>query len=106
MYPIVYIDRETVQALPDFIRWFEDLRDRSAQRRVALRLSRLAMGNPGDCKMIDRNLYEMRLHVGPGYRVYFTRSGDLRVLLLAGGDKWSQFRDIALARKLRDGEHL
>lgn len=56
--------------------------------------------------MIDRNLYEMRLHVGPGYRVYFTRAGDLRVLLLAGGDKWSQFRDIALARKLRDGEHL
>jgi putative addiction module killer protein len=56
--------------------------------------------------MIDRNLFELRLHFGPGYRVYFAKRGKVRVLLLAGGDKWSQPRDIALARSLRDGEGL
>jgi len=106
MYPFEYIDPDIVQALPEFLRWFEGLRDPSVQRRIVLRLSRLVLGNPGDCKMIARNLYEMRLHLGPGYRVYFAKRGKVRVLLLVGGDKWSQFRDIAHARALRDGERL
>ncbi|MFM7808610.1 MAG: type II toxin-antitoxin system RelE/ParE family toxin [Planctomycetota bacterium] len=106
MYPLVHIDPERVQALPEFLWWFEGLRDPSVRRRVVARVDRLAIGNPGDCKMIDRNLYELRLHFGPGYRMYFSRRGKVRVLLLVGGDKWSQFRDIAHARALRDGERL
>ena len=104
MYPFVYILPDGLQATNEFWRWFLGLRDPTAQKRVAQRLDRLALGNHGDFKVIDRNLYELRLHHGPGWRVYYCRRGSVRVMLLAGGDKWSQFRDIALARQLRDKE--
>jgi len=100
MYPFEYILPDGLQATNEFWRWFLGLRDPTTQRRIAQRLQRLARGNPGDCKMIDRNLFELRMHFGPGYRVYFARQGRVHVLLLAGGDKWSQFRDIARARQL------
>ncbi len=89
MYPFVYILPDGLQATNEFWRWFLGLRDPTTQRRIAQRLDRLALGNHGDFKVIDRNLYELRLHHGP-----------------AGGDKWSQFRDIALARQLRDKETI
>ena len=102
MYPIEYILPVGLQATPEFWRWFGGLRDRTARHRIMQRLRRLARGNHGDCKMIDRNLFELRLHHGPGCRVYFCKRGSVHVLLLTGGDKWSQFRDIAVARQLRD----
>ncbi|HAR30133.1 MAG TPA: hypothetical protein DCR65_01335 [Gammaproteobacteria bacterium] len=100
MYPSEYILDDRFLASKEFLRWFDDLKDAPTRRRVFERLNRLLKGNPGDCKMIDRNLFELRMHFGPGYRVYFARQGRLHVLLLAGGDKWSQFRDIARARQL------
>jgi putative addiction module killer protein len=102
MYPIEYILPEGLQATPEFSRWFMGLRDPTNQHRIMQRLRRLAQGNRGDCKMIDHNLFELRLHHGPGWRVYFCKRGSVHVLLLTGGDKWSQFRDIAVARQLRD----
>lgn len=100
MYPIEYILDDRFLASKEFLRWFAELKDAPTRRRVFDRLNRLLKGNPGDCKMIDRNLFELRMHFGPGYRVYFARQGRVHVLLLAGGDKWSQFRDIARARQL------
>ena len=100
MYPIEYIRDDHFLASKEFLQWFADLKDAPTRRRVFERLNRLLKGNPGDCKMIDRNLFELRMHFGPGYRVYFARQGRVHVLLLAGGDKWSQFRDIARARQL------
>jgi putative addiction module killer protein len=106
MYPFEYILHGRVRATPEFLQWFAGLRDRTVQRRIARRLDRLTAGNLGDWKMIDRNLFELRLHFGPGYRLYGARQGEHVFLLLAGGDKWSQFRDVALARRLRDQEDL
>ncbi|MFM7808202.1 MAG: type II toxin-antitoxin system RelE/ParE family toxin [Planctomycetota bacterium] len=100
MYPNEYTLDDRFLASREFLRWFAELKDTPTRRRVFDRLNRLLKGNPGDCKMIDRNLFELRMHFGPGYRVYFARQGRLHVLLLAGGDKWSQFRDIAHARQL------
>jgi putative addiction module killer protein len=100
MYPNEYILDDRLVASREFLRWFAELKDAPTRRRVFDRLNRLLKGNPGDCKMIDRNLFELRMHFGPGYRVYFARHGRVHVLLLAGGDKWSQFRDIARARQL------
>jgi putative addiction module killer protein len=105
MYPIDHKLHERFVASREFLRWLSELKDVPTRRRVFERLNRLLKGNPGDCKMIDRNLFELRMHFGPGYRVYFARQGHMHVLLLAGGDKWSQFRDIARARQLlRDGK--
>lgn len=75
-------------------RWFDGLKDGTAQGRILIRLRRLSLGNFGG------GVSELRVDHGPGYRVYFKRSGDKLVLLLAGGDKKSQARDIARAKKL------
>ena len=65
-----------------------------------LRIRRLSLGNPGDVKPVGEGVSEMRIDYGPGYRVYFVQLGQGLVILLAGGDKGSQRRDIALAREL------
>jgi putative addiction module killer protein len=83
-----------------FRRWLGRLRDRRAQARIAARIVAMQEGHFGDWKAIDRTVSELRVHAGPGYRVYFTRRGDTLVILLAGGDKGSQRRDIAAARRL------
>lgn len=83
-----------------FRRWLERLRDRRAQVRIAARIIAIQEGHFGDWKAIDRTVSELRVHAGPGYRVYFTRRGNTLVLLLAGGDKQSQRRDIETARRL------
>lgn len=67
---------------------------------VAMRVRRLAFGNPGDVKPVGGGLCELRIHSGPGYRVYFTQRGDTLIVLLCGGDKGSQARDITIARSL------
>lgn len=80
-----------------FSRWLGGLRDRTARARILVRIDRLALGNPGDVKPVGGGVSELRIAYGPGYRVYFTRKGEAVVLLLCGGDKGSQKRDIAEA---------
>jgi putative addiction module killer protein len=83
-----------------FDAWLNALRDRKAAARVLARLDRLAMGNPGDVAPIGGGLSEMRIDYGPGYRVYYMQRGAVLILLLCGGDKSSQVRDIQLAKDL------
>ena len=83
-----------------FARWLSGLRDRTARARIAVRIDRLALGNPGDVKPVGAGVSEMRIDHGPGYRVYFARRGKVVVLLLSGGDKKSQARDIAAAKAM------
>jgi putative addiction module killer protein len=88
-----------------YAKWFRSLRDRHAKARIDARIRRLSLGNPGNVKPVGEGVSELRIDHGPGYRVYFTRLGEVVVILLAGGDKGSQGRDIetakALARELK-----
>jgi len=81
-----------------FTRWIRTLRDRAARGRIRQRIARLRLGNLGDSKVVGDGVQELRLHFGPGYRVYFGRDGDITVILLCGGDKGSQQRDIETAQ--------
>jgi putative addiction module killer protein len=83
-----------------FEAWLRGLKDRTATAIVARRIRRIAMGNLGDVKSLGDGISEVRIHHGPGYRVYFTRRGDTVIVLLCGGDKGSQSRDIDLAKAL------
>ena len=84
--------------------WFADLRDRTAKVRIDIRIRRLSLGNPGDVKPVGEGVSELRVDHGPGYRVYFIQKEDVYIVLLAGGDKSTQEKDIrnakALAREL------
>lgn len=80
--------------------WFRSLRDRMAARRIQARIDRAEEGNFGDWKPVGGGVSEMRIHHGPGFRVYFTERGSHVVILLAGGDKGSQARDIKAAQRL------
>jgi putative addiction module killer protein len=81
-------------------RWLAGLRDRRARMRITARIRRLSLGNFGDVKPVGGGISEMRVDYGPGYRVYFVQRGETLVILLAGGDKSTQGRDIARAREL------
>ena len=83
-----------------FRSWLQSLRDRRAVARIAIRIDRLALGNAGDIRPVGRGVSEMRIHYGPGYRVYFTQRGNELVILLCGGDKSSQSADIKRALEL------
>lgn len=83
-----------------FDRWLRSLKDRRAVARIQARIDRLANGNPGDVKPVGEGISEMRIDHGPGYRVYFMQRGSLVVVLLCGGDKSSQDRDIARAKTI------
>ena len=83
-----------------FARWLDDLRDVKGRARVMARIERLATGNPGDVGPVGEGISEMRIDYGPGYRVYFKRRGLESIVLLVGGDKDSQARDIRLALEL------
>lgn len=83
-----------------FANWFAGLRDREARARITARIRRLSLGNPGDVKPVGSGVSEMRINYGPGYRVYFVGRGDMVVVLLCGGDKRHQDRDIARALDL------
>ena len=83
-----------------FDRWLRKLRDSQAKARIEMRIRRLSLGNPGDVKPIGEGLSEMRIDYGPGYRVYFMERGNFLVILLCGGDKSSQQKDIAKAHEI------
>lgn len=89
-----------VQQTDVFSKWLSKLRDRKAIARILARIESLRQGNTGDSKSLGSGLHELRIHFGPGYRVYFTRKAGLVVLLLCGGDKSSQSKDIARAREI------
>ena len=81
-----------------FIDWFESLENRNTRNRIERRLERLKVGNFGDCSSVGSGVFELRLHFGPGYRIYFGEMDDTIVLLLCGGQKSSQVRDISRAK--------
>ncbi|TRV06723.1 MAG: type II toxin-antitoxin system RelE/ParE family toxin [Microcystis wesenbergii Mw_MB_S_20031200_S109] len=80
--------------------WFSALRDHQAKARINIRIRRLSMGNPGDVKPVGRGVSELCVDYGPGYRVYFKQQGETLIILLAGGDKRTQERDIKTALDL------
>ncbi len=86
-----------------FDAWFLGLRDVRAKVRIQARIDRAGLGNFGDCAPVGEGVSEMRIHHGPGYRVYFVQRGFEVVILLAGGDKSSQTKDIARALELAHG---
>lgn len=83
-----------------FAKWLDGLRDLRARARIQVRIERIADGNPGDTKPVGEGVSEMRIDYGPGYRVYFTNRGQQLIILLAGGDKRSQSKDIKTAIRL------
>ncbi|MEE4277909.1 MAG: type II toxin-antitoxin system RelE/ParE family toxin [Halieaceae bacterium] len=94
-------NNKTVSETEEFASWFEGLKDQRARGVITARIQRLASGNPGDVKPVGQGVSELRIHHGPGYRVYyFERDGEL-VVLLCGGDKDSQSKDVRRAKALK-----
>ena len=90
----------TIYTTETFDHWYKSLRDRQAARRIQARIDRAEDGNLGDCKPVGEGESEMRIHYGQGYRVYFIERGFEIVILLAGGDKGTQAKDIKWAQHL------
>jgi putative addiction module killer protein len=84
----------------EFDAWFNALKDMRAKARILARIVSAEKGNFGDCEPVGNGVSEMRIHYGPGYRLYYTRQGDVLYLLLIGGDKGSQKRDIKSALEM------
>lgn len=82
--------------------WLSSMRDRNAKMRIAARLDRLVVGNPGDVKPVGGGISELRVNYGPGYRVYYMTRGKVLIVLLCGGDKSTQDADIRQAKALAD----
>lgn len=89
-----------VRRTDEFTEWLANLRDVAGAVRIAKRINRVEMGNFGDHKALGDDVSELRLDFGPGYRVYYTRRGNVVVLLLCGGDKSTQAKDIERAKKM------
>lgn len=90
----------TIRQTDTFALWFTGLRNMQAKAAILRRLVRAQGGNLGEVKPVGGDVSEMRLDIGPGYRLYFTRRDEILILLLCGGDKSTQSRDIELAKKL------
>ncbi len=89
-----------IRKTTNFTKWLEGLQDIRGRARVLVRIERLAAGHAGDVKPVGEGVSEMRINYGPGYRVYFRKRGRALVILLAGGDKGSQTRNIKTALRL------
>jgi|SRR5579872_1714404 len=89
-----------IRETEEFANWLAALRDRVGKAKILVRIQRLAKGNPGDVKPVGDGISELRINYGPGYRIYYIRRGTALIILLCGGDKGSQEKDIAKARKL------
>jgi len=93
---IVY---ETLNGVKPFDIWFNSIKDPVVRFRISSRIDRLRKGNLGDCKSLKNDLYELRLHFSSGYRIYYSELDNVVLLLLCGGDKGSQNRDIKKANQ-------
>ena len=85
-----------------FSNWYKQLKDIYAKKKIALRITQTELGNFGDFKSVGDGVYEMRIDYGPGYRIYYTKEDNVIVLLLVGGDKTTQQKDIRLAKELKN----
>ena len=83
-------------------KWRTRLKDERARALIASRLDRLAFGHPGDVEPVGHGISELRIHYGPGYRIYFQKRGTTMIILLCGGDKSTQAKDIKAAKRLAD----
>jgi len=92
-----------VEQTDEYRRWIDGVRDRAGRARILVRVDRLIHGNPGTHRHLTEGVSEPKIDVGPGYRVYYSLRGSVLLLLLAGGDKSTQEKDIALAIKLAQG---
>ncbi len=90
----------TVSQSATFSKWMSGLRDDQARGRITLRIRRAELGNLGDTRSVGKGVSEMKIDYGPGYRVYYTRRGQALILLLCGGDKDTQARDIKRAQQM------
>ena len=91
-----------IETTQDFDKWLRKIRDKTVLHRFDVRFNRITKGNFGDFKQIDANLFELRFFFGSGYRVYYTVRNNRVILLLCGGDKSTQSKDIARAKNLLD----
>lgn len=98
----VYYSTRVIDILqtPEFSKWLHKLKDRAAKVRILERLERVRTGNIGDHKPLGGGLHEMRLTYGPGYRVYYAMDGQTVIVLLVGGNKSTQSKDIEKAREI------
>ena len=95
----------TIRKTERFNKWLQTLRDTQARAQILARLARFERGQVGDARSVGGGVLELRIHTGPGYRVCYTRIGARIVLLLAGGDKSTQSRDVSQARALAANLH-
>lgn len=103
MYPNGYFSfMNIIKRSEDFDEWLKHLRDTKGKIKVLSRLDNARRGNFGDAKALGGGLSEMRIHYGPGYRLYYTREGEIVYFLLVGGDKSTQQQDISRARKMME----
>jgi putative addiction module killer protein len=101
MYPIGYITlMYSIYTTEVFDDWFTKLKDQQAKRRIQVRIDRVEDGNFGDTEPVGEGVSELRFFFGPGYRIYYCKQGQRVVILLAGGDKSTQSKDIKLALQL------
>ena len=94
------INRLTIKTTPVYDEWFESLKDRKIKDRIYSRFDRLLIGNFGDYKQVDTDLYELRFFFGSGIRIYFTKQSGQIIILLCGGNKSTQSKDIKKAKEL------
>nr|WP_124978671.1 type II toxin-antitoxin system RelE/ParE family toxin [Aphanothece sacrum] len=90
----------TIITTETFEKWLSSIADIRSRRKIILRIQRLKVGNFGDYKSVGKEILELRIHHGPGYRVYFSKKGNVLVILLSGGDKDSQKTDIKKAQQI------
>jgi len=90
----------TIRETENFTKWIQRLKDKAAKALIAARIRRISAGNFGDSKFLEDGIFELRIDYGPGYRVYFTQRGQEIVILLCGGDKSTQDRDIKAEKKI------
>jgi putative addiction module killer protein len=102
MYPNNYTPERRLSFLTttEFDDWLTNLNDLKAKARIVSRLNAAELGNFGDTRTVGERVSEMRIHLGPGYRLYYSRQGEVVYLLLCGGDKSSQWRDIKQAKQI------